>query len=154
MQILLRVWLSLQAAASGGQIYSNLDHFSASFQWISFLLHWKEGIEHLEHHIQISACGQTYLKPYNIVLLPDLHFSVGIVAGCFGTSVGQLVFKCWGSALHFGDPLEEIYILYILDLIYIFLNTSEYLNIFADMHTQISDLLHVLHVLLKTPRGF
>ena len=49
--------------------------------------------------------------------------------------------------------MEEIYTLYILDLIFMFLNTSESLNIYADLHSKISDLLLILGVMLKNPRG-
>ena len=70
-QILLRVWLSLQAAVSGGWIYSDLDHFSAHFH----LLHWEECIGVLGHHIQILACSKLLYKPYSVVSLQDLHYS-------------------------------------------------------------------------------
>ena len=54
---------------------------------------------------------------------------VGVVVGCFGTPFGEMVFKCWGSALHFGDPLEEISTFFISNMICMFLNNSKDLNI-------------------------
>ena len=56
----------------------------------------------------------------NNILIPTVQFyfhicviPIGVVAGCFGTPFGELVFKCWGSALHFGDLLEVVIIFFI-----------------------------------------
>ena len=43
---------------------------------------------------------------------------VGAVAGCLGTPFGELVFKCWGYALQFGDLLEVIILLFISNQIH------------------------------------
>ena len=53
----------------------------------------------------VQFCFQIYTIP------------VGAIAGNFGTPYGELVFKCWGYVLHFGDPLEEIILLFITDQI-------------------------------------
>ena len=76
----------------------------------------------------------------NYVLNPTVQFYiqicvflVGVVARCFGTPFGELVFKCWASSLHFGDPLEGINFMFISDLISILMCISESLNISIDM---------------------
>ena len=73
----------------------------------------------------------------NLVLNPTVQYCfqnyvipIGVVAGCFGTSLGELVFKCWGSALHFEDLLKKgLCIFQSSSDLYI----SESLNIAADL---------------------
>ena len=71
---------------------SDVVHFSASFQWRRFLLHWEDSIEGIEHHFQILASSQPYFDPYNIVFFQICVISIGRVAGWFNTPFGELIF--------------------------------------------------------------
>ena len=90
----------------------------------------------LDHWRIIFRCwhvAKLILNPTTQYCFHNSVIHVGSLAGCFGTSLEELVFKCWGSALHFEDPFKEIYVLFISDLICIFLNIYESLNIASDL---------------------
>ena len=126
-----------------------LGHFIAHFQWMRLPFHWEDNIQGLCACFQILELVQLVIHPYNSIYFQICIIYVGGVAGWFNTSCGELIFKWWGSAFHFGDLLEE-------DILLIILYQPHFLDLYfsVDLKSYIWDLQLVLGVLLKTLEGF
>ena len=104
--------------------------------------------------IHILALGRIIFRSYGIfslsrtALFADLQLQ-GVLLAFWRRDLW-----CWDSSFHCGDPWIDhpIHVFFRSDLLY-HVNIQKFLNHSLDLHSQISDLLPVLHVLGKTPRG-